>query len=254
MRAPVFFTTFVMALFGYFADATSRAAEIPVDLELVFAIDSSTSINFQEGSTQLEGIAAAIRSEHVTAALRAGQRIAVAVLAYSDRVNRQVFAVWRVMRAPSDADMLAGEILRTLPLRARVTSISDGVDFARGSLMANDFNAARKVILLLGDGKNNSGRPLQIARDEAVAAGVTIIGLPISARPLPELEQYFATCVAGGEGAFVLPVYTAQDVVPAIGTVLDPEFRSPGAPYIYEGIGTAEACNAFGPSGLRQTP
>jgi hypothetical protein len=70
-----------------------------------------------------------------------------------------------------------------------------------------------------GDGTNNSGRDVMLARDEAVAAGITINGLVIlSDRPMawnPEhtnppggLENYYRTNVMGGSGSFVI---AAQD-------------------------------------------
>ena len=66
-----------------------------------------------------------------------------------------------------------------------------------------------------GDGTNNSGRDVTLARDDAVAKGVTINGLVIlSERPMPwnpehtnppgGLAKYFRDNVIGGPGAFVI--------------------------------------------------
>ena len=77
------------------------------------------------------------------------------------------------------------------------------------------FQAPRRVIDVSGDGTNNSGRPVTIARDEAIAAGVTINGLVIlSEVPLPTnplhthppggLTAYYESNVIGGPGAFVV--------------------------------------------------
>ena len=66
-----------------------------------------------------------------------------------------------------------------------------------------------------GDGTNNSGRDVTLARDEAVAKGITINGLVIlSERPLPwnpehtnppgGLAKYYRDNVIGGPGAFVM--------------------------------------------------
>ena len=59
---------------------------------------------------------------------------------------------------------------------------------------------------------NNSGPPAEVARDRAVAEGITVNGLPIlndrptfgGPLPLP-LDQYFRESVVGGPGAFVIP-------------------------------------------------
>ena len=57
---------------------------------------------------------------------------------------------------------------------------------------------------LTGDGINNSGRQSAHARDEAVAMGITINGLPILTE-VPWLDDYFRDNVIGGVGAFVIP-------------------------------------------------
>ena len=77
------------------------------------------------------------------------------------------------------------------------------------------FEAARRTIDVSGDGTNNSGRDVTLARDEAVAKGVTINGLVIlSERPMPwnpehtnppgGLANYYRNNVVGGPGAFVI--------------------------------------------------
>jgi hypothetical protein len=58
------------------------------------------------------------------------------------------------------------------------------------------------VIDVSGDGANNDGRPVTEARDEAIAAGITINGLPIVRRE-PDIAAYYSRNVIGGEAAFV---------------------------------------------------
>jgi hypothetical protein len=66
-----------------------------------------------------------------------------------------------------------------------------------------------------GDGDNNNGRDVRFARDEAVAAGITVNGLVIltdarsllssqHTNPPGGLEKYYRDNVTGGPGAFVL--------------------------------------------------
>jgi hypothetical protein len=66
-----------------------------------------------------------------------------------------------------------------------------------------------------GDGNNNSGRDVRLARDEAVAAGVTVNGLVIltdarfswsseHTNPPGGLEKYYRENVIGGPSTFVL--------------------------------------------------
>jgi hypothetical protein len=71
----------------------------------------------------------------------------------------------------------------------------------------------KRVIDVSGDGPNNQGEYVNLVRDEVVAAGITINGLPlmtdggmISAFDVPDLDKYYADCVIGGPNAFVIPV------------------------------------------------
>ena len=52
------------------------------------------------------------------------------------------------------------------------------------------------------DGSNNDGRSFTDAQNEAIAAGITINGLPI-VHPEPDIATYYSGNVIGGESAFV---------------------------------------------------
>lgn len=58
------------------------------------------------------------------------------------------------------------------------------------------------MIDVSGDGANNDGRPVTEARDEAIAAGIAINGLPI-VRQEPDVAAYYSRNVIGGEAAFI---------------------------------------------------
>jgi Protein of unknown function (DUF1194) len=79
------------------------------------------------------------------------------------------------------------------------------------------YEAHRRVIDVSGDGDNNSGRDVAVARDEAIAKRVTINGLVIltetptgwhshHTNPLGGLANYYRNNVIGGPGAFVMVV------------------------------------------------
>ena len=87
------------------------------------------------------------------------------------------------------------------------TSISGAIDYAMTLFPKSPFRAPRRVIDVSGDGSNNRGRSVTLARDEAVDAGVVINGLPILALE-PDLGRYYQNSVIGGPGAFVV---TAKD-------------------------------------------
>ena len=198
------------------APAVARAAE-PVDLLLVFATDVSRSIDQRKFQLQREGYAAAIADRRVLEAITAGRnrRIAVAFVEWSGVSSQKVVIDWSVIDGPESAKKFGDQLVELPRSFAERTSISAGIDFSMGLLKGAPYQAARRTIDVSGDGTNNSGRDVTLARDEAVAAGVAINGLVIlSDRPMawnPEhtnppggLAHYFRTNVIGGPGAFVV--------------------------------------------------
>jgi hypothetical protein len=101
--------------------------------------------------------------------------------------------------------------IATIPLRrAQRTSVSAAIDAAARLFENNGLETTRKVIDVSGDGANNQGRPVTYARDEAVAKGITINGLPIMLKQPgfqddPNLDIFYRDCVIGGRGAFIVP-------------------------------------------------
>jgi len=95
------------------------------------------------------------------------------------------------------------------------TSISGAIDYGATLFEQNSFRANRRVIDVSGDGSNNRGRPVTLARDEAVAAGIGINGLPILALE-PDLDRYYYDSVIGGPGAFVVAARNYETFADAI--------------------------------------
>ncbi|MEJ0068053.1 MAG: DUF1194 domain-containing protein [Pseudomonadota bacterium] len=94
---------------------------------------------------------------------------------------------------------------------AAYTSISGAIDYSVRLFEANRYEGSRQVIDISGDGSNNSGRPVWLARDAAIEVGITINGLAIiNDRPKPvqparaQLDDYYKDNVVGGSGAFVV--------------------------------------------------
>jgi hypothetical protein len=95
------------------------------------------------------------------------------------------------------------------------TSISGAIDYSMMMFPRSPFKGERRVIDISGDGANNGGRSVVRARDEAVAADVTINGLPILAVE-PFLDQYYRDYVIGGPGAFMVVADTFENFADAI--------------------------------------
>jgi hypothetical protein len=97
--------------------------------------------------------------------------------------------------------------------RAFRTSISGALMFSAALFEGNGFRGIRRVIDVSGDGTNNQGPLVTLVRDDVVAKGIVINGLPIMLKePQPgsidikDLDIYYEDCVIGGPGAFVIPI------------------------------------------------
>jgi hypothetical protein len=194
----------------------ARAAE-RVDLLLVLAADVSRSVDEAKFQLQREGYAAALANPRVLDAIRSGphQRIAVTFVEWSGATSQRVVIDWMIVNDEASARAFGDRLIEAPRSFADRTSISGGIDFAMAQLARAPFEASRRTIDVSGDGTNNAGREVTTARDDAVAAGVTVNGLVIlSERPMswnPEhtnppggLVNYYRNNVIGGPGAFVM--------------------------------------------------
>lgn len=209
--------------------ATCRAAAQPVqvDLELILAVDISGSVDEDEATLQRQGYLAAMSSPEVVAAVQSGPlgRIAVAYVEWSGDDHQETLIDWAMVDdAESARAFVSG--LADLPFRTgRWTSISAAIDYSVALFDGNGYRGTRQVIDISGDGYNNRGRQVTAARDDAVAAGITINGLPIlNKRPSPgggwpaatNLDEYYEKNVIGGSGAFTVPAEGFDDFARAI--------------------------------------
>ena len=194
------------AAMAFFA-AFGTAAGEEVDIELVLAVDTSGSIDAEEYQMQHEGYAEAFTSAAVIEAIQAGtlQAIAVTYVEWSGLGHQKQLVPWTVVRNREDAVAFAKQIKAAPRSYSDWTSISDAIDFSVRLFDDNGFEGLRLVLDISGDGINNNGRPVQAARDDAVAKGIVINGLPILNED-PTLDRYFADNVIGGPGAFKVAV------------------------------------------------
>jgi hypothetical protein len=200
------------------------AKDTEVDLELVLAVDVSGSMDRDEQELQRNGYVEAFRHPDVLNAIGTGMtgRIAVAYIEWAGPQNQTVLVPWTVIDG-ADAGRKFAEQLAAAPLsRYRGTSISGSLSFAAPTFDNNGFSGARRVIDISGDGPNNMGEPVLMAREPVVNAGITINGLPIMIkRPtgfysIPDLDVYYEDCVIGGPGAFLVRIETSDMFASAI--------------------------------------
>lgn len=201
----------------------ANAQRLEVDLELALMVDVSRSMTQRELEIQRRGYAEALRSPAVYQAVRAGllQNMALAYVEWAG--TQAVIVDWRLIETQADLDAFADTLTAVFDPALRRTSISGAIAYAHGYLDGNAFDGLRRVIDISGDGPNNYGAPVTAARDRALAAGITINGLPLMTNEgintfwhLENLDIYYETCVTGGPGSFVIPVHDWDDFAEAV--------------------------------------
>jgi hypothetical protein len=214
-----------------------------VDVELVLAVDVSYSMDMDELALQREGYAQAIVSKEFLQALKSGPngKISVTYFEWAASTDQKIIIPWRVIDGPETADAVANEILKTPIRRASRTSISGAINFAMPLFEENPHRGLRRVIDISGDGPNNNGAPVVIARDAAVEKGIVINGLPImlkepsySTMDIDNLDFYYEDCVIGGPGSFVVTIKDRDKFKEAIRTklLLEVAGRTPERPVV----------------------
>ena len=118
--------------------------------------------------------------------------------------------------SPRAARKFGNQLLEIPRAFADRTSISGGIEIAAAQLERAPFDSPHRTIDVSGDGTNNAGRDVRLARDETIAKGITINGLVIFSNapavpwnaehinPPGGLEKYYQDNVIGGPGAFVM--------------------------------------------------
>jgi hypothetical protein len=194
------------------------AAQTGVDLQLVLAVDASGSVDQVRFDLQKRGYVAAFRHARVLQAIRSGphQAIAVTMVQWTGPTMQVQVAEWSAVGDEQTTAAFATTIERVpRQLFGGGTSISGAIDHAATLFPRSPFRASRRVIDVSGDGSNNRGRPVTLARDEAIAAGIGINGLPILALE-PDLDRYYYDSVIGGPGAFMVPAQNYETFGDAI--------------------------------------
>ncbi len=222
MRTTTIVAAFVAGMvgagIGCAVSSTGARAE-NVDLLLVLAADVSRSIDEDEFDLQRKGYAAAITDPEVLRAIVGGRHhgIAVTFIEWSGAEEQKVIVDWTVVRDGEAAGGVAATMLAAPRSFLGRTSISAAIDFAMERFAAAPAETEKRIIDISGDGTNNAGRAITEARDQAVAAGVTINGLAITntqanpgyafhTQPPGGLPKYYEENVIGGSGAILFHV------------------------------------------------
>lgn len=190
----------------------------PVDLELVLAVDASSSVDMKEFNLQMRGLAEAFRHPAVINAIRSvGDRgIVVCLVQWADTHKYRVAIDWMAVFDQASADKLAQEMM-LVPrfIAGGGTDIRGAMRYALRQFDENLFEGLRKVIDISGDGRANVGEHPKDLRNRAVAQGVTVNGLVIVDED-PLVHSYYRDNVIGGTGAFLMTADSYEDFAAAI--------------------------------------
>jgi hypothetical protein len=203
-----------------------------VDVELVLAVDVSSSMDNDEFALQRAGYVEALRHPDFVKAVLSGMRgrIALTYFEWAGTVHEDSVIPWQIIDGPDSANDFAAK-LALRPLGGfGATAISSAVTFGASLFERNAVKGEKRVIDISGDGPNNSGMPVAPARDAVVSSGIVINGLPILIRPsrsFEDLDLYYAECVTGGPGSFVLPIHVVSEFATAIRRKLILEVSGP---------------------------
>jgi hypothetical protein len=199
------------------------AAQQKVDLELILLADGSGSIDEQEFLLQRRGYARALRHPRVMGAIRNGAlgRIALTYVEWSGAFLHVPIVPWTVIRNKTDLATFAQQLeQKPRELDGGGTAVGAAILYGAKSLRENAFAGKRRVIDISGDGPDKDGVPASIGRDQALAEGNTVNGLPILDGRFPNLDIFFLDNVIGGPGGFSIPAKGFKDFYRAILTKL----------------------------------
>lgn len=202
------------------------SAQEVVDVELVLAVDVSLSMSYDELKIQRDGYVAALTHDDVINAIRNGihGKIAITYFEWAGDASQYMIVPWTVIATRADAEAVAAQITTSPPNSARRTSISGGLRYAQDLFAESEFRGLKRVIDVSGDGPNNQGEFVNLVRDELVEQGIVINGLPlmtdgggmVSSFDVADLDRYYADCVIGGPGSFMIPVNAWEQFPEAI--------------------------------------
>ncbi len=205
------------AVLGGLASLPGHGQDVFVDLELSLVIDVSGSVSSADYTLQLEGYARAFENASLQAAIGAGPqgRIAANLVQFADSAAQSI--PWTLISGPTSANAFAASVRAASRLFDAGTSISAGLDASVATFTNNGFSAQRQVIDVSGDGENNAGRDVTLARDDALAAGIdTINGIVIDDDGnLAELRTHYEENVISPDG-FVEEAAGFEDFEPSV--------------------------------------
>jgi len=195
-----------------------------VALELVLAIDTSTSVDEREFILQRDGLAAAFRHPAVIRSIEnlGPEGAAISLVQWAGPERQSLAVGWQVLTDAASAERMAQSIGLMKRAHSGFTDISAAIAFSTAAIEANRYEGKRKAIDVSGDGVSDRNDPSPF-RDIANGKGITINGLIIYSEEYDlgelarfELHDHYSQRVIGGEGAFLVEADSFEDFAEAI--------------------------------------
>lgn len=196
------------------------------DTALLLAIDVSGSIDGAEYELQAEGLAAALTDPQIADILVQGQ-VALAVMQWSGLGEQAIVQPWRRMLTPEEVSRFAAEAAATP--RAFVnseTAVGEAISVAVAQFPAV-ADCRRRVIDISGDGPENAGDTVSLARREAIRAGIEINAIPIEESGLPNPVSVFYARLVITPNGFVMTARGLRDYPKTLRAKLLRELQKP---------------------------
>ncbi len=216
------FAALILASAAWGLSSWSFAEDAPVDTALIVSVDVSNSVDAERYKLQMEGIAKALEDPGVIDAIATGPNggILFSMVTWADKPA--MVLPWVRITTKAEALALAKRVRKLPQQGGEFTCMTRMLRSANDKIVPQiPAKALRVVIDVSGDGPDNcnADEPIASVRDELVANGVTINGLPILVESpegsslLPKavpgamhpLENWYRSNVMGGNGSFVLP-------------------------------------------------
>jgi len=217
----------LLAVAGVFWSSVALAQTEPlrVDVALVLTVDASGSIDHEEFQLQKEGIAQAVAAPEVLSTIKSGRngRIAIAYVEWGAPGGAQTMVNWMMVGDEAEAAAFGNAVLAASRSSQSYNAIGDAIDHAVKLFDACPCRPTRKIIDVSGDNPDNRSHiPALVARDAAIASGVTINALAIlqDGRLGPEgrpwLVETYERTIIGGFGAFAHAANSRADFARAL--------------------------------------
>ena len=133
----------------------------------------------------------------------------VQYIEWSGRKNQSTQIDWFLINSIATSNTFADMIADTKRAFKGRTGIADAINYGAGLFSTNAYEAARQVIDVSGDGKENEKGNVSAARDAALAGEVdTINGITIGRAK--GLSDHYINNVIGGKNAFHLHADTFE--------------------------------------------